>query len=59
VSNNCLPISFREEDAYRSTATSSAADFVLATLPWYILWNLQMKRKEKILTALSMSLGLL
>ncbi|CZR68799.1 related to integral membrane protein pth11 [Phialocephala subalpina] len=37
---------------------SAAADFVLAILPWFILWNLQMKRKEKTLIASSMSLGL-
>ncbi|KUJ10401.1 uncharacterized protein LY89DRAFT_656175 [Mollisia scopiformis] len=37
---------------------SAAADFVLAILPWFILWNLQMKRREKNLIASSMSLGL-
>ncbi|KAH8590118.1 hypothetical protein B0O99DRAFT_635667 [Bisporella sp. PMI_857] len=36
---------------------SAAADFVLAALPWFTLWNLQMKQKEKILIASSMSLG--
>ncbi|KAF4634671.1 hypothetical protein G7Y89_g3427 [Cudoniella acicularis] len=36
---------------------STVADFVLATLPWFILWNLKMKQKEKILIACSMSLG--
>jgi len=36
---------------------SAAADFVLAVMPWFILWNLQMKRKEKRLIAASMSLG--
>ncbi|RDL29797.1 uncharacterized protein BP5553_10662 [Venustampulla echinocandica] len=38
---------------------STIADFILATLPWAILWNLQMKRREKILIASSMSLGFL
>ncbi|TVY40801.1 hypothetical protein LOCC1_G006253 [Lachnellula occidentalis] len=37
---------------------SAGADFVLAVLPWFILWDLQMKRKEKRLIAASMSLGL-
>ncbi|CZR60696.1 related to integral membrane protein pth11 [Phialocephala subalpina] len=37
--------------------SSAWADLVLAILPWFILWNLQMKRKEKILIASSMSLG--
>ncbi|TVY37762.1 hypothetical protein LSUB1_G004425 [Lachnellula subtilissima] len=36
---------------------SAAADFFLAVLPWFILWDLQMKRKEKRLIAASMSLG--
>ncbi|KAG9228466.1 hypothetical protein BJ875DRAFT_435271 [Amylocarpus encephaloides] len=36
---------------------STLADFVLATLPWFILWNLKMKQKDKILIASSMSLG--
>ncbi|KAE9366870.1 hypothetical protein N431DRAFT_384870 [Stipitochalara longipes BDJ] len=36
---------------------SAAADFILAILPWFILWNLQMKRKDKNLIASSMSLG--
>ncbi|TVY13291.1 hypothetical protein LARI1_G008772 [Lachnellula arida] len=38
---------------------SAIADFVLAVLPWFILWGLQMKRKEKNLIAASMSLGFL
>jgi len=36
---------------------SAAVDFILAILPWFILWNLQMKRKDKNLIATSMSLG--
>jgi len=40
-------------------STSAAADFVLAVMPWFILWNLNMKRKEKILIKSSMSLGIL
>jgi hypothetical protein len=34
-------------------------DFVLALLPWTILWNLQMKRTEKIGAGIAMSLGVL
>jgi hypothetical protein len=37
---------------------SAAADFILAILPWFILWNLNMKRKDKNLIATSMSLGI-
>ncbi|KAF7889316.1 uncharacterized protein EAF01_010809 [Botrytis porri] len=35
-----------------------AADFILAALPWIILWKLNMKKKEKILITSSMSLGI-
>ncbi|GME34560.1 hypothetical protein GTA08_BOTSDO12163 [Neofusicoccum parvum] len=37
--------------------TSVICDFVLAFLPWAILWNLNMKKKEKRLIGISMSLG--
>ncbi|OOQ86296.1 hypothetical protein PEBR_22866 [Penicillium brasilianum] len=38
-------------------AYSGAQDFVLALLPWTLVWNLQMKKKEKIGIAFAMSLG--
>lgn len=41
------------------SAYSGAQDFVLALLPWTIVWNLQMRRKEKIGVACAMSLGVL
>ena len=34
-------------------------DFVLALLPWKLIWKLQMKRKEKVGVALAMSMGIL
>lgn len=40
-------------------AYSGAQDFVLAFLPWTILWKLQMKKKEKFGVCLAMSLGVL
>lgn len=40
-------------------AYSGAQDFVLALLPWTIVWNLQMRKKEKIGVACAMSLGVL
>jgi hypothetical protein len=40
-------------------AYSGAQDFVLALLPWTLVWNLQMKKKEKIGIAFAMSLGVL
>ncbi|KAL4921642.1 hypothetical protein BDW62DRAFT_197777 [Aspergillus aurantiobrunneus] len=39
-------------------AYSGAQDFSLALMPWTIVWNLQMKKKEKIGVAFAMSLGI-
>ncbi|KAK3681769.1 hypothetical protein B0T22DRAFT_445374 [Podospora appendiculata] len=38
---------------------SAAMDFVLALLPWTVIWKLQMKRKEKFGIAIAMSMGFL
>ncbi|KAM7196143.1 hypothetical protein V8F20_007178 [Naviculisporaceae sp. PSN 640] len=32
-------------------------DFGFAILPWFVVWNLNMKRKEKLLVAIGLSLG--
>ncbi|CBF81448.1 hypothetical protein AN5664.2 [Aspergillus nidulans FGSC A4] len=40
-------------------AYSGLQDFLLALLPWTIVWNLQMKKKEKMGVAFAMSLGIL
>jgi hypothetical protein len=34
-------------------------DAALSLLPWKIMWNLQMKRGEKIGVAFAMSMGIL
>ncbi|KAJ5963467.1 uncharacterized protein N7479_003343 [Penicillium vulpinum] len=39
-------------------AYSGAQDFVLALLPWRIVWSLQMRKKEKVGVAVAMSLGI-
>ncbi|KAJ5144030.1 uncharacterized protein N7515_002817 [Penicillium bovifimosum] len=39
-------------------AYSGLQDFILALLPWTIVWNLQMKKKEKFGVAFAMSLGI-
>ncbi|KAM5357914.1 hypothetical protein ACJZ2D_015788 [Fusarium nematophilum] len=39
-------------------AYSAAADFALAFLPWRIIWNLQMRTKEKIGVGIAMSMGI-
>ncbi|KAK3328780.1 hypothetical protein B0H66DRAFT_539339 [Apodospora peruviana] len=36
-----------------------AADFCFAILPWFVVWGLNMKRKEKLLVACGLSLGVL
>lgn len=38
---------------------SAVTDFVLALLPWKVVWKLQMKRKERFGVAIAMSLGVL
>ncbi|KAI1059116.1 hypothetical protein LB507_003905 [Fusarium sp. FIESC RH6] len=38
-------------------AYSAATDFILALLPWAMLWNLNMKNREKFGVAFAMSLG--
>ncbi|RSL43029.1 hypothetical protein CEP54_015249 [Fusarium duplospermum] len=38
-------------------AYSAATDFILALMPWAMLWNLNMKKKEKFGVAVAMSLG--
>ncbi|KAJ5747020.1 uncharacterized protein N7511_008716 [Penicillium nucicola] len=35
-----------------------AADFSFAILPWFVVWDLNMKQKEKITVALGLSLGI-
>ncbi|KAK3934691.1 hypothetical protein QBC46DRAFT_299422 [Diplogelasinospora grovesii] len=40
-----------------SGAYSGTMDIVLALLPWSVVWNLQMKKKEKIGVAIAMSMG--
>ncbi len=34
-------------------------DLALALLPWKLIWNLQMKKKEKFGVAVAMSCGIL
>jgi hypothetical protein len=34
-------------------------DFFLALFPWFVLWNLNIKRKERITICVSLSLGIM
>ncbi|KAK0752652.1 hypothetical protein B0T18DRAFT_305977, partial [Schizothecium vesticola] len=40
-------------------AYSAAMDFVLAFIPWPLIWSLQLKKKEKLGVAVAMSLGVI
>ncbi|KAK3381200.1 hypothetical protein B0H63DRAFT_396245 [Podospora didyma] len=40
-----------------SGSYSAAMDFILAFLPWPLVWGLQMRKQEKLGVALAMSLG--
>ncbi len=42
-----------------SVAYSALIDITLAILPWTVIWNLQMRRAEKIGVSLAMSMGIL
>lgn len=43
--------------AYVTCSWSAAMDFFLAIFPWFVLWDLNMKRREKITVCVSLSLG--
>jgi hypothetical protein len=42
-----------------NAAWCAAADFALALLPWYLIWGLQLKLREKIGVGIAMSMGVL
>jgi hypothetical protein len=46
-------------DFNQSLAWFVAADFCFAILPWFVIWDLNMKRKEKLTVAIGLSLGVL
>ncbi|XDG08484.1 hypothetical protein ABKA04_008099 [Annulohypoxylon sp. FPYF3050] len=41
-----------------SSAYSALMDFVLALLPWPLIWHLRMKTKERVGVAIAMSMGM-
>lgn len=55
----CLPLDVALMFAIVVGSYSAAVDFTLALLPWKFLWNLQMKRREKIGVLIAMSMGAL
>ncbi|KAL1854996.1 hypothetical protein Plec18170_004408 [Paecilomyces lecythidis] len=57
IHGKCFSIRTANSYAIFAGIYSGIMDFVLATLPWKILWKLQMKRREKFGCGLAMSLG--
>lgn len=55
----CWPTSIFENIALTAGAYSGCMDFILALLPWAVIWKLQMKKREKFGIAVAMSLGVL
>ncbi|KAJ6169551.1 hypothetical protein N7497_002394, partial [Penicillium chrysogenum] len=59
IPSECWPPDVFTNFALFVGAYSGAQDFVLALLPWTIVWKLQMRKKEKLGVAFAMSLGIL
>ncbi|KAJ5875695.1 uncharacterized protein N7473_013042 [Penicillium subrubescens] len=57
IPSECWPADVFTHFSLFVGAYSGAQDFVLALLPWTLVWNLQMKKKEKTGIAFAMSLG--
>ncbi|KAF2822171.1 hypothetical protein CC86DRAFT_410555 [Ophiobolus disseminans] len=54
----CLDGKFREDFKEGGNVYNIIMDFVLATFPWIITWNLDMRKVEKIGLCVTMSLGM-
>ncbi|KAI0384188.1 hypothetical protein F5Y04DRAFT_293521 [Hypomontagnella monticulosa] len=57
ISGKCWP-TFTMVAGMFSAVYSALMDFVLALLPWPLIWHLKMKTKEKIGVAIAMSMGI-
>ncbi|KAE8155090.1 hypothetical protein BDV25DRAFT_37723 [Aspergillus avenaceus] len=55
---DCWPTHIFQTIALTAGAYSGCMDFVLALLPWVVIWKLQMRRREKFGIAVAMSLGI-
>ncbi|KAJ4381705.1 hypothetical protein N0V86_003069 [Didymella sp. IMI 355093] len=51
ASDKCIPAGPTKGISYALAAVNAAADWVLGTLPFFIVWDLQMKLKTKALVA--------
>ncbi|KAF7588697.1 hypothetical protein BBP40_005296 [Aspergillus hancockii] len=54
----CWPTHIFQTIALTAGAYSGCMDFILALLPWVVIWKLQMRRREKLGIAIAMSLGI-
>ncbi|KAG5929125.1 hypothetical protein E4U42_007029 [Claviceps africana] len=57
IPSKCWPAPVFDDISLFIGSYSAATDFILALLPWAILWKLQMKRREKFGVAVAMSFG--
>ncbi|KAF1359681.1 hypothetical protein EJ07DRAFT_118704 [Lizonia empirigonia] len=57
--NFYLSWNFREHFKEGGNVYNIIMDFVMATFPWFITWNLDMRKVEKIGLCLTMSLGMI
>lgn len=59
IPGTCWPRGVKVGYDIFSGAYSGSMDITLAMLPWRIVWNLQMKKREKFGVAVAMSMGVL
>ncbi|SPO07579.1 uncharacterized protein DNG_10274 [Cephalotrichum gorgonifer] len=57
VAGKCVPPDVKRGVLIFAGSYSAAMDLTLAMIPWKVIWNLQMRRKEKIGAGIAMSLG--
>ncbi|KZF19790.1 hypothetical protein L228DRAFT_271109 [Xylona heveae TC161] len=58
IQGKCWPAYVLTDIAIFAGAYSGLMDFLLALLPWTVIWKLQMRKREKVGVAIAMSLGI-
>ena len=59
IEGTCWDPSRTVNYGYFNAAWCAAADFALALLPWYLIWGLQLRLREKVGVGIAMSMGVL
>jgi hypothetical protein len=59
IPGTCWPGYMLVDYGIFNAAWCATVDFALALLPWYLIWGLQLKLKEKLGVGIAMSLGVL